>query len=63
MTDLEKLEYSGYTKRLANQRHALEFARDDVRKAERRVAHWLEEINTTKLRMRAYEEKMLDEGA
>lgn len=56
MTDLEALEYSGFCKRLANQRHALEFARDDIAKAEKRAAHWLDEINKTKRHMRRYEE-------
>ena len=59
MTDLEAIEYSGYQKRLANQRHALEFARDDITRAEKRAAHWLDEINITKRKMRAYEEGQL----
>lgn len=58
MTDdeLRATEYRGYEKRLANQRHGLQCARDDIEKAEKRARYWLEEINTTKLKMRAYEE-------
>lgn len=60
MTDLEAIEYSGYQKRLNAQRHALAFAHDDIAKAQKRAAHWLEEINITRRKMRAYEEQPLD---
>lgn len=56
--ELREIEYKGYSARLVNQQHQLEFARDDVRKAEQRAAHWLHEINITKLKMRPYEEKL-----
>lgn len=58
--ELDEVEYSGFKKRLANQRHGLLCARDDVRKAEQRAAYWLDEINITKRAMRRYEEKGLE---
>lgn len=57
---LEEIEYSGFKKRLANQRHSLDNARTSVAKAERLAAYWLDEINITKRAMRRYEEKGLE---
>lgn len=57
---LEEVEYSGYKKRLANQRYALEASRRAADKAARLAGYWLDEINKTKRNMRRYEEMGLE---
>lgn len=56
----DEVEYSGYKKRLANQRHGLLCAQDERDKAQRRATYWLDEINITKAKMRRYEEMGLE---
>lgn len=56
----DEVEYSGYKKRLANQRYGLERAQAAAAKAERLASYWLDEINITKRAMRKYEEKGLE---
>jgi hypothetical protein len=55
--ELRETEYRGFEARLANQRHQLEDARFDLRAREKVVKYWLDEINTTKRKMRPYEER------
>jgi len=57
---IDEVEYEGYKKRLANQRHGLACAQDDLAKAARRASYWLDEINITKQKMRRYEEMGLE---
>lgn len=57
---LAEVEYSGYKKRLANQRASLDNARRMIAKSEKVAGYWLDEINITKAKMRRYEEMGLE---